>query len=226
MRVRNVVGLIALCVPGASLAAQGASSSDSDMSLGLRLGSLGIGLEFSRLLGDNFGFRLGGNYFSLNQTSAKQGITYDATLKLQAFTGLLDWYPASRGKFHFTAGVITNPLTFSGIGQPSGSGNITVNNTQYTQSQVGSLTASIKYPSASPYVGLGFGTPTSKTGGFGVVFDIGAAIGKPKVALSSTNAGNTPGLQANIDAQTATTQKDANKIPVWPVISLGFVWKF
>jgi hypothetical protein len=226
MRVRNAVCLIALCVPGASLAAQATGTAESDMSLGLRLGSLGIGVEFSKLLGDNFGFRVGGNYFSLTQTTTKQDISYDATLKLQAITGLLDWYPASRGSFHVTAGVITNPLTFSGIGKPSGNGNITINGTPYTQSQVGNLTASIKYPSASPYVGLGFGTPASKTGGFGVVFDIGAAIGKPKVALSSTNAGSTPGLQQNINAQTATMQKDADKIPVWPVVSLGFVWKF
>jgi hypothetical protein len=33
-------------------------------------------------------------------------------------------------------------------------------------------------------------------------------------------------LQQNINAQTATMQKDADKIPVWPVVSLGFVWKF
>jgi hypothetical protein len=225
MRVGNAVCVIALCVPGVSLAAQATGSTESDMSLGLRLGTLGIGVEFSRLLGDNFGFRVGGNYFSLNQTSTKKDITYDATLKLQAFTGLLDWYPASRGTFHVTAGVISNPLTFSGIGKPTG-GTITINKVPYTQSQVGTLNASIKYASASPYFGIGFGTPASKAGGFGMLFDIGAAIGKPKVDLSSPNAGSTPGLQANIDAQKASMQTDANKLPVWPVISLGFVWKF
>jgi hypothetical protein len=226
MRLGSVAGLIALCVPGAVLAAQGSGSTASDMSIGLRFGTLGIGVELSKLLNDHLGVRVGGNYFSLNQTATKSDISYDATLKLQAFTGLLDWYPGSRGAFHLSGGVVTNPVTFSGVGQPGSSGNITINNTSYTPSQVGNLNASIKYPSAMPYLGLGFGTPASKAGGFSVVFDVGAAIGKPTVGLSSTNAGSTPGLQANLDAQTKTTQDSANKASVWPVISLGFVWRW
>jgi hypothetical protein len=226
MRLRSAAGLIALWVPGAMLAAQGSGSTGSDMSVGLRFGTLGIGLEVSKLLSDNFGVRVGGNYFSLTQTQTKEKISYDATLKLQAFTGLLDWYPGSRGSFHLSAGVISNPLSFSGIGKPSSNGTLTINNVPYTSGQVGTLNASIKYASVSPYFGLGFGTPASKTGGFGVVFDVGAAIGKPTVALSSTNAGSTPGLQANLDAQRQTMQTSANKIPVWPAVSLGFVWRW
>ena len=196
------------------------------MSAGLRVGTLGIGVEVSRLLTDNIGVRVGGNVGSLNQTQPKSNLSLDATLKFQAFTALLDYYPSGRGAFHLSAGLITNPVTVDG--KPSGSGTITLNNQQYTQSQVGTLDATIKYSSALPYVGLGWGTPASKDGGFGFLFDIGAAIGKPTVALSAT--GNTPGLAANLAAnlaaQQATMQSDANKVPVWPVISLGFVWRW
>lgn len=224
MRVRNAVGLIALCVPGAVLAAQGSGSTGSDMSLGLRVGTLGIGIEASKLLSDHFGVRVGGNYYSLSQTQTKSNISFAATLKLQAFTGLVDWYPGSRGSFHFTGGIITDPASIDGVGQPSSGGTLTINNQQYTQSQVGILNTTIKYPSASPYFGLGWGTPASKDGGFGVLFDIGVAIGKPTVALTST--GTAPGLAANVAAQQATMQTDANKVPVWPAISLGFVWRW
>lgn len=226
MRLRSAAGLIALLVPGAVLAAQGSGGTSSDMSIGLRFGTLGVGLEYSALLGDHFGVRVGGNYFSLNQTQTKDNISYDATLKLQAVTGLLDWYPGSRGPFHVSAGVISNPLTFSGIGQPSSNGTISINNTPYTAGQVGTLNASIKYASVLPYFGFGLGTPASKAGGFSVAIDIGAAIGKPTVALSSTNAGSTPGLQANIDAQRQTMQDSANKLPVWPAISIGLNWRW
>jgi hypothetical protein len=130
---------------------------------------------------------------------------------------------SARGSFHLTAGIITNPLTIDGVGKPT-NGTMIINNVQYTQAQVGTLNATIKYASALPYLGLGWGTPASKDGGFGFLFDIGAAIGKPTVAMSST--GSAPGLAANIAAQQATTQNDANKLPVWPVISLGFVWRF
>jgi hypothetical protein len=224
MRVRNAVGLIALCVPGAVLAAQGSGNTSSDMSVGLRVGTLGIGIEAAKLLSDHFGVRVGGNYYSLSQTQTKSDVSFAATLKLQAFTGLVDWFPGARGSFHLTAGLITNPVTIDGVGKPSGNGTFTLNNQQYTAAQVGLLNTTIKYPSASPYVGLGWGTPASKDGGFGVVFDIGVAIGKPTVALSST--GSAPGLAANTAAQQATMQTDANKVPVWPGISLGFIWRW
>jgi hypothetical protein len=226
MRIRNTFALIALWVPGATLAAQASTNKSSETSIGLRFGTLGIGVEANRLLNDNFGVRVGANYFSLSRTQTKENVSYDATVKLQAFTGLVDWYPSKRGAFHLSAGVISDPVKFTGIGQPTSSGNITINNTPYTTAQVGSLTASIKYPSASPYLGLGFGTPAAKKSGVGVVFDIGAAIGKPKVALSSTNAGSTAGLQANIDAQAAKMQKSADKLALWPVISLGLTYRF
>jgi hypothetical protein len=220
MGTRNAVALIALLVPGATLAAQ------TSTSIGLRLGTLGVGVEANRLLSDHFGVRVSGNYFSLSRNATKEDVTYDATLKLQAFTGLLDLYPSKRGSFHLSAGVATNPLKFTGIGQSNGGGNITINSTSYTTAQVGTLTASIKYPSVSPYLGLGFGTPASKKSGLGVLFDVGAAIGKPRVGLSSTNAANVAGLQADIDAEAAKVQKSANKLSFWPVLSLGFAYRF
>jgi hypothetical protein len=224
MRVRNAACLIALLVPGAVLSAQGSSSTSSDMSAGLRVGTLGIGVEVSKLLTDHFGARIGGNFGSLTQTQTKSDLSLNAKLKFQAFTGLVDFYPGSRGRFHLTAGIITNPLTIDGVGQPGGGGTITLNSVQYTQAQVGTLNATIKYASALPYVGWGWGTAASKDGGFGFLFDVGAAIGKPTVTMSAT--GNGANLQSNLNAQTATMQTDANKLPIWPAISLGFVWRW
>ena len=95
--------LAALSTTGASLAAQaGASkanesnpapSSGSATSIGVRVGTLGIGLELSHLLSDHIGLRVGGNYFSQNRAQKVESTTYNATAKLQSFTGLLDWYP-------------------------------------------------------------------------------------------------------------------------------------
>src|ERR1035437_8143748 len=84
------------------------------MSAGLRVGTLGIGVEVSRLLTDNIGVRVGGNVGSLNQTQPKSNLSLDATLKFQAFTALLDYYPSGRGAFHLSAGLITNPVTVDG----------------------------------------------------------------------------------------------------------------
>ncbi len=93
-------------------------------------------------------------------------------------------------------------------------------------SQVGVLTASIEYASALPYLGLGFETQASKSGGFGFLFDIGEAIGKPTVLLNSTSSGSSATLRADLNAEQAKLQDDANKVPLWPVISLGLTYRF
>ena len=218
--------LVAQANPTRSGASMASHESGSATSIGVRVGTLGIGLEISRLLGDHFGVRVGANTLDLTQTRTEQSIAYDATVKLKAFTGLLDWYPGRRGVFHFSAGAMTNPMTLNGVGVPESGATYTINNKAYTSSQVGVFTASAKYASVLPYVGLGFGTPASKSHGFGVVFDVGAAIGKPTVNLSSSNAANVAGLPADINAEAAKVQKSADKLPAWPVVSLGLTYRF
>ena len=203
-----------------------AQSSGSSTSIGLRVGTLGLGLEISHLLSDHIGLRVGGNYLSLNQKRTEESITYDATAKLQSFSGLLDWYPGRRGAFHISAGAVTNPLTVDGVGVPEGGSSYTINGRDYTASQVGTFTSTAKFGSVLPYVGIGFGTPASKSHGIGVLFDVGAAIGKPTVVLNSSNAANVPGLAADIRAETVKVQDSANALVVWPVVSLGLTYRF
>lgn len=208
-------------------ALQGQSSANSsgggsDAAVALRLGTLGVGLELGKQLMDHVSARVGINFGSLNNTGKQQsGIAYDVHLKLKAIEALVDLYPSKRGAFHFTAGLLTNPMTITGVGQPSGSGTFTINGQPYTSTQVGALSASGEFPGASPYVGLGFGTPAHRGGRVTFLFDVGAGIGKPTLALSATGAASTPGLQASLDAQRAKTQKDLDKLAVYPVISLG-----
>ena len=228
--------LAALCTTSAPVAAQSGSSkasgsnpapsSGSANSIGVRVGTLGIGLELSHLLSDHIGLRVGGNYFSQNRTQKVESTNYAATAKLQSFTGLLDWYPARRGAFHFSAGAVSNPLTLDGVGIPESGSVYTINGRDYTASQVGTFTLSAKYASVLPYAGLGFGTPAAKSHGIGVVFDIGAAIGKPTVVLNSSNAASTPGLAADLRAENAKALDSASKLPVWPVLSLGLTYRF
>ena len=224
---------VTLCIAtGALLAFQAVpvvaqqSGHGSDFGLSLRAGTLGGSLELSKLLVSHVGLRVGGSYFSLTKNSLKQtDVTYAAKLKLQSFEALLDLYPGSRGSFHLTGGLITNPIKITGTGTPT-SGTFDINHHTYTADQVGTLTGEAKFSSALPYLGLGFGSAASKHGGVGFVFDVGAAIGKPKVSLTASKAGTTPGLQSDLDAQIASTQTDANKLGVYPVLSLGLMIKF
>jgi len=121
---------------------------------------------------------------------------------------------------------MSNPLEVTGTGVPTSSGTFKLNNDQYTAAQVGTLTGTGKWGSALPYVGLGFGTPAASRSALKLVFDIGAAIGKATIGLTATGAQNNAQLQHDLNAQIATTQADVNKVPVYPVILFGLVYRF
>ncbi len=203
-----------------------ATTKHSDAAIGLRVGSPGFGLEVSKLLTPHVGARVGGNYFKLNKTRSQSDISYDAQLKLQGVTALIDLFPSPRGSFHVSAGIMTNPLKVTGTGQPSAGGTFTINSNTYTSAQVGTLIAEAKFPSTSPYVGFGVGTPARGNSALGFAFDLGAAIGKPKVALTATGAASDPALAADLQAQADKTQKDVQKLKVFPVLQLGLAYRF
>lgn len=222
MRIYQAV-LLVVAVPCVSLSAQ--SSHGADLSIGVRAGTLGIGGEINKLITGHLGIRGSVNYFTANTTRTQSDISFDAHLKLQAITGLIDLYPSNRGSFHLTGGIISNPITVTATGVPNDGSTYTINGHDYTAAQVGTLTGSGKYPKTSAYAGLGWGTPASRHAGLKLVFDIGAAIGKPTILLSASNPNAT--LQSDVAAQQLKTQTDVNKYAkVYPVISLGLVARF
>ena len=207
-------------------AQQGSSGTPADVSVAIRSSTLGVGLEIGKLIADHFGIRVGANYFKFSTSATKSNVSYDASLKLHAVTGLVDFFPSARGSFHLTGGIITNPFTASGTGQPDQSGTFTLNGHTYTTAQVGVLSGEAKWPDAGPYVGLGFGTPAKK-GPFAFFFDLGAMIGQPSVTLTATGAASNPQLATDLQAQADTTQHDIRKYAkVYPVISFGLAFRF
>jgi hypothetical protein len=208
----------------AGLSAQ-SETQGTDLSLALRFGTLGIGGEISKLLTPHVGVRASGNYFSYNRSFTNTDNTYNASLKFEAFTGLIDLYPGSRGAFHFSGGLMTRPITVTGSGVPS-NGTFDLNHHSYTLAQVGTLTETAQWGSALPYVGLGFGTPAARNAGIGLLFDLGVAIGQPTISLTARGASGNAQLQSDLNAQIAKQQNDASKIPVYPVLSLGLAYRF
>jgi len=219
-----LIPLFAATVPLAPSALNAQQS--QNMAVTLRAGTQGIGGEVSKLVVPHVGIRVGGEFFSLNASHTQTDISYQFSFKLHSFNALVDLYPGAHGSFHFTAGVATNPLTATGTGEPSGSGTFSINNHNYTAGQVGTLTAGLKFSSAAPYLGLGFGTPANKKGGLFLAFDLGVRIGKPTFTLSATGASGNAQLASDLTAQQNKSQTDVNKLFGWPVIALGIGYRF
>ena len=224
MRIQTVFAVL-LAAP-AVLAAQGSSSQGVDMSVGVRVGTMGIGVDANKLISSHVGARVGFNVFSKNTTREEDDISFDAKVKLHSFTALLDLYPSARGSFHLTGGIITNPLEFTGVGVPTGSG-YEIDGTTYTAAQVGTLNASGEFPSVLPYVGFGFGTPAKAKKGVKFVVDLGVGIGQPTLNLTATNPLNNAQLAAHVENQRVKTQDDIRKyLQVYPSVTLGLAFAF
>jgi hypothetical protein len=197
-----------------------------DASVALRISTLGVGVEAGKLLIPHVGVRVGANFGSISRTSTRSDISYDMSLKFKAVSALVDLYLKSRGAFHFTGGLVTNPLTLTGTGLPTG-GNFTINDHSYSAAQVGTLTATGKFAGVAPYLGLGFGTSAHSGGRIKILFDLGTVIGSAKLGLSATGSASNAQLANDLEAQRVKTQKDIDKIAkVYPVISLGVAYHF
>ena len=199
-----------------------------DMSVALRFGTPGFGIEVSKLLANHLGGRVGGSFFSYSVTHTETNVTYDASIKLHDVALLLDFYTSGRGSFHLTGGLVTNPLTISATGQPTG-GTYRINGTTYTSSQIGTLTAEGKLKGVGPYLGFGFGTPATHGGALKFVFDFGAVFGKPKISLNASGSACGPGTAcaADLQAQQQQTQHDVEKfLKLFPMLAFGLAYRF
>jgi hypothetical protein len=225
-------GTMALLLGAAprTVVAQGSPSvggGHAGVGIALRFGTLGVGLEASKLLTGHFAARVGANYFKFSTTKSQSDIDYKATAKLKAVSALIDFFLKSRGSFHLTGGLMTNPAKVSGTGQPTQTGEFEINGNSYTTAEVGTLKAEGKFPGVSPYLGIGWGTPARDDGALRFLFDLGATIGKAKISLTATGAAANPALASDLQAQEKKTQKDVDKYAkLYPVVLFGLAYRF
>jgi len=202
-----------------------------DYALGLKIGTLGVGLDLSIPINNQFNVRLNLNGASYSDNSTEEGIDYEYDLDLLTAGVLLDYYPMENSEFRVTGGVYYNGNELELCGKPDATG-ITIGNITYNANQVGSLNGKVEFDEIAPYVGIGWGNAVKK-GGWSFSADVGLMYqGEPEVTLTPvygpliTNAG----LQAPIDAEVvreeAELQNELNDYKIYPVISVGVTYTF
>ena len=202
-----------------SLAAGAASAGELYLSGGLP----GVMLGYAHPLNSNLGLRV--DYATVGERSEQRtedGIAYDAKLKLNRAALLLDWFPFSGG-LRVSAGLTSNQYRLDLLATGAG-GSLTFGNTTYTTTAADQFKVQVRYPSSTPYVGLGWGHHAGSGLRFSV--DIGAMIGKATVSYTLTGPNASRVSQADIDAEMAELRNGVGKVRAVPQISLGLGYSF
>ena len=181
------------------------------------VGTTGIELGFATKLGESTGLHVDGEFLNYKRNWENDGTTYNTKLKFSSL-GLYGNYFLTE-RFRLTAGLLVGSRKITGTGVSSGT-TITVNGVSYAVAAGDTLTVDAKFPSASPYLGVGFGHADNGLG-VGFYFDVGAIFGKPKVKLTPSGSLAANVRQTDLDTEQAKLQDKMNKLRAYPVIKFG-----
>jgi hypothetical protein len=212
----------------------------STFAIGIQAGSLGAGIEAATPLSRSLNLRIGANFIDWKYAFNIDGINYDTNINFRNGQASIDWFPF-HGGFHISPGVLyfRNGLSGTALvppGQP-----FTLSNTSYINSvddPVGG-TASVTYGhNIAPTLMFGMSNIIPRNGRhFSMPFEFGAAYTQAplmNVILAGTactvqgcfNAGTDPDTQANLKQEISDINQTVKKIPVFPIVSLGFAVRF
>ncbi len=188
------------------------------------VGLPGIGLGYAHPIDSRFTVRA--DFMTLgsrSKSTTEEGIRYDGRYKLQRLAVLGDWFPFG-GSFRLTGGLSSNQykVTLDATGE---NGSLTIGDRTYTTTAADGLKVEVKFPSVTPYLGIGWGHQSASGWRFGA--DIGALVGRAKVNATVRGAlASEPDIQANLDKELAELRDGAGKVRAIPQISFTVGYSF
>ena len=192
--------------------------------LGVKAGTLGLGVEGTIGLSERFNVRIGANSYSYDYDETTSGIRYDGDLDLQSAALLLDWHPFA-GTFRVSAGLVHNKNAVHLVATPTTAQEI--GGQTFQPNEIGTLRGDVTFKKNVPYAGIGWGNAAKK--GFGMSFEIGALFqDQADVSLRSEGGtlSNDPTLLARLRQEEQEAEADLDDFELYPVISLGFSFHF
>ena len=188
------------------------------------VGLPGIGLGYAHPIYSRFTVRA--DFMTLgsrSKSTTEEGIRYDGRYKLQRLAVLGDWFPFG-GSFRLTGGLSSNQykVTLDATGE---NGSLTIGDRTYTTTAADGLKVEVKFPSVTPYLGIGWGHQSASGWRFGA--DIGALVGRAKVNATVRGAlASEPDIQANLDKELAELRDGVGKVRAIPQLSVAIGYSF
>jgi hypothetical protein len=210
------------------------------IAIGVKVSSLGVGIETATPLTRRSNLRVGFNMFSYVRTFDKDGITYGSTLKLQSGQALLDFFPLR--SLHVSPGILAyNGNEVTATASVSGAKTFSLGSFTYFSDPTNPVTGTAKLSvnRVAPMLLIGFGNLVPRTRHFSVTADVGVAYhGAPKASLDLSgnacdlrvvicrNVATDPSVQSAIQSEVNKLNDLAYPYKFWPIVSVGFGYKF
>ncbi len=224
---KTYLPLVAACLLTASLTTARAES--GGINIGVKGGTLGIGLEAGLDLSQYLGLRAGLNYLKFDFDSTISSIDYNFEPEFYNGSLLLDLHPFANA-FRFTGGAYIN------------NNEITVEGTYRRDlispefDRLAGLTSllqvkgSVDFNTVAPYLGIGW-TSNQTSRGWGVDLDLGIMFqGSPNVNELTIDdpwgAGETELAKRFLERERQAIEDELDKFQYYPVVSLAVTYKF
>jgi hypothetical protein len=212
------------------------------IAVGAKVSTLGIGFEAATAVMNRSNVRGGFNFFNYNRAATSDGISYDAELTLRSVQITYDQY-LFRG-FHVSPGLLLyNGNRAHALASVPAGQSFSLGDVRYYSSSTNPVngTATMKLGKAAPLLLFGFGNLLPRNDRhFGVNADFGVAFqGSPNVnlnlagsacAISPTagcvNSATDPIVRTNVVHEQEKANDDLKPFKYYPILSIGFSWKF
>lgn len=215
--------VLRICLLLAGLTVLTDARADGDLWLGIKAGTLGLGVEGTWRPIPWFDLRAGLNAFEYDDDGSEAGIDYDATLDLRTYYATANFrMPAT--PFRFTAGLFDNGNELRLVSRETGP--VDIGGVTFSPSEVGTLSGLASFDDVAPYAGIGL--DFSLFDKVGLNLDLGVLLqGDPDIGLSSTGTlANDPVFQEALERERMELEGEVDRYKAYPVASLTFAIPF
>lgn len=198
-------------------------------------GLLGAGVGYAYGFNERLTFR--GDVTTMGTFSkdfSTNDMKYKGKLRNNVGTLYADWFPFDSG-FRLTAGVGFRDTRIEAHGKPSAFGSLKIGGERIGVSPDDSAKAEVKYPSVTPYLGIGYGHNVGQhaKAGWGFIADAGVYYGKPKVSfdvsesvMNKLNAATRGRGEEAIEKEKSELRDKIGKFNFIPALYVGVSYRF
>jgi hypothetical protein len=213
------------------------------LGIGLKISSLGAGVEAATSVTRRTNARFGFNTFNFSRGFSEHGINYAGRLYLQSLEFHYDWFPPLFRAFHLSPGLLAyNDNRVTAIASVPGGQTFTLNGVPFMSDPLDPIHGNAKLnfnQQVAPTFLFGWGNllPRGRRH-FSLNIEAGAAYqGSPRLSLilngsacdplglNCRNAGTDPGVQAYVQAEQARLVHNLRYYKFYPLLSVSIGYK-